>query len=103
MRINEPVTNREVEVPADRPLVSRTDTGGRIVFVNKAFIDVSGFTAEELIGAPHNIVRHPDMPQAAFADLWATIRQGHPWEGTVKNPAVLNATESRSELRSVSS
>jgi aerotaxis receptor len=85
MRINEPVTNREVEFPADRPLVSRTDTGGRIVFVNKAFTDVSGFTAEELVGSPHNIVRHPHMPQAAFADLWATIKQGHPWEGVVKN------------------
>ncbi|WP_158258578.1 methyl-accepting chemotaxis protein [Rhodopila globiformis] len=87
MRINEPVTNREVDFPADQPLVSRTDTGGRIVFVNKAFTDVSGFTAEELVGAPHNIVRHPHMPQAAFADLWATIKQGHPWEGLVKNRA----------------
>jgi aerotaxis receptor len=78
MRINEPVTNREIEVPADQPLVSRTDLGGHIVFVNKAFTDVSGFMAEELIGAPHNIVRHPHMPAAAFADLWATIKQGHP-------------------------
>ncbi|MFL5254291.1 MAG: PAS domain-containing protein [Rhodopila sp.] len=85
MRVNEPVTNREIEVPADKPLVSRTDLGGRIVFVNKVFTDVSGFTAEELIGAPHNIVRHPHMPAAAFADLWTTIKQGHPWEGVVKN------------------
>src|SRR3954470_14735759 len=85
MRINGPVTNHEVEVPADKPLVSRTDLGGRIVFVNKAFVDVSGFTVEELMGAPHNIVRHPHMPQAAFADLWQTIKQGQPWEGVVKN------------------
>jgi PAS domain S-box-containing protein len=85
MRVNEPVTTREVELPADQPLVSRTDTGGRITFVNKAFTDICGFTAEELIGAPHNIVRHPEMPAVAFADLWTTIKAGHPWEGVVKN------------------
>ncbi len=66
-------------------LVSRTDPGGRITFVNKAFVDISGFSEEELLGAPHNLVRHPHMPKEAFADLWATVKQGRPWEGLVKN------------------
>ena len=85
MRVNEPVTNREVFLPEGETIVSRTDAGGRITFVNKAFLDISGFTAEELIGAPHNIVRHPDMPREGFADLWQTIKAGRPWEGLVKN------------------
>jgi PAS domain S-box-containing protein len=85
MRLNEPITNREVEFAADEPLVSRTDTGGRITFVNHAFIAVSGFTEKELLGAPHNVVRHPHMPKEAFADFWATLKAGRPWEGLVKN------------------
>src|SRR3954470_6773251 len=85
MRINEPVTTREVEVPAGRPLVSRTDIGGRITFANQDFVDISGYTLDELVGAPHNIVRHPDMPRQAFGNLWATIKAGRPWEGLVKN------------------
>ncbi len=85
MRVNEPVTNHEVFLPEGETIVSRTDAGGRITFVNKAFLDISGFTAEELIGAPHNIVRHPDMPREGFADLWKTIKAGRPWEGLVKN------------------
>ena len=58
---------------------------GTITFANKKFVEISGFSEEELVGAPHNLVRHPDMPVAAFADLWATIRAGQPWEGLVKN------------------
>ncbi|CAH2603219.1 PAS domain S-box protein [Rhodovastum atsumiense] len=85
MRLNEPVTNREIEVPADAPLVSSTDTTGRITFVNRAFQQVSGFSRDELIGQPHNLVRHPHMPKEAFANLWATIKAGRPWEGLVKN------------------
>ena len=85
MRLNEPVTNREIEIPDGEPLVSRTDTGGRIIFVNAAFIAVSGFTLEELIGAPHNLVRHPTMPKEAFANLWSTVKAGRPWDGLVKN------------------
>jgi aerotaxis receptor len=85
MRLNEPVTTREILVPEGQTLVSRTDTGGRIVFVNQPFVAISGFAAEELIGAPHNIVRHPHMPKEAFADLWTTIKAGRPWEGLVKN------------------
>ena len=85
MRRNEPVTQHEQVVPDGEPLVSRTDPGGRITFVNHTFIEVSGFTEEELVGAPHNLVRHPDMPQAAFANLWATIKAGRPWDGLIKN------------------
>ncbi|WP_431859557.1 methyl-accepting chemotaxis protein [Azospirillum sp.] len=85
MRVNEPITAREIMLQDGEVLVSRTDTGGRITFVNKAFIDISGFTEQELLGSPHNIVRHPHMPKEAFADLWATIKSGRPWEGLVKN------------------
>jgi methyl-accepting chemotaxis protein/aerotaxis receptor len=85
MRVNEPITDREIEVEEDRPLVSRTDTGGRITFVNEAFVDVSGFEEQELIGQPHNIIRHPHMPKEAFADLWSCIKRGETWTGLVKN------------------
>ena len=85
MRVNQPTTTREVKLAENAMLMSRTDTGGRIVAFNKAFLEISGFDEGELKGAPHNIVRHPDMPQEAFADLWATVKSGHPWEGIVKN------------------
>src|SRR5271170_5332176 len=87
MRVNEPVTAVETEIPGDEPLVSRTDPGGRITFANHVFVEVSGFTEAELLGAPHNILRHPHMPAAAFADLWATVKAGRPWNGLVKNRA----------------
>ncbi len=85
MRVNQPITDHEVEVPDGEPLVSRTDRGGRIVFANHVFVETSGFTEQELVGSPHNIVRHPHMPQQAFANLWATIKAGRPWDGLVKN------------------
>ena len=85
MRINEPVSGREVEMAEGQALVSKTDTAGRITFVNRAFIDISGFSEDELIGSPHNLVRHPHMPPEAFADLWRTVQKGLPWEGLVKN------------------
>ena len=84
MRLNEPITDREIMVDEDRPIVSRTDAGGRITFVNQAFIDVSGFEEAELIGQPHNIVRHPHMPKPAFADLWRAAKRGDAWTGLVK-------------------
>ena len=87
MRVNEPITDHEVEVPEGEPLVSRTDRGGTIVFANHVFVEMSGFAEQELIGSPHNIVRHPLMPQEAFANLWATIKAGRPWDGLVKNRA----------------
>lgn len=66
-------------------LVSATDVKGRIQYCNPAFIAISGYTREELLGAPHNIVRHPDMPREAYADMWESIRAGHPWTALVKN------------------
>jgi methyl-accepting chemotaxis protein/aerotaxis receptor len=85
MRNNGPVTNREVSLQEQDILFSRTDPKGKIIFANQAFVDVSGFEENELFGAPHNIVRHPDMPKEAFANLWDTIRNGRPWQGLVKN------------------
>ena len=87
MRDNGPTTDVEISFPEDSVLVSRTDGSGRIVFVNDAFVAVSGYSENELIGSPHNMVRHPDMPAAVFADLWRTIRADAPWEGLVKNRA----------------
>ena len=85
MRDNQPVTDEEIIPPPDAVLASRTDLGGRIVHANKAFVAVSGFPEHELLGEPHNIIRHPDMPAEAFADLWDTIKAGRPWEGMIKN------------------
>ncbi len=85
MKINTPVTNREVELTDSTTIVSTTDLKGALVSVNRDFIDISGFTEAELIGENHNIVRHPDMPPAAFADLWKTVKAGKPWTGMVKN------------------
>jgi aerotaxis receptor len=85
MRINSPVTNNEYVLKDDSSIVSTTDLQGNILYANAYFIEVSGYTEAELIGAPQNILRHPDMPEAAFADLWATIKAGLPWTGMVKN------------------
>ncbi|QQC66673.1 methyl-accepting chemotaxis protein [Paraburkholderia ginsengisoli] len=85
MRNNQPVTGHEYEFPSSHMLVSATDLGGRIQYCNPAFIAVSGFTRDELIGEPHNLIRHPDMPREAFADMWTTIREGRPWTALVKN------------------
>ncbi len=87
MKINEPVTDREVVMDDDALLVSTTDTKGIITSANRAFIQISGFTRDELIGRNHNIVRHPDMPPEAFEDLWRTIKENRPWSGLVKNRA----------------
>lgn len=85
MRNNLPVTGRECLIPEGQTLVSVTDTKGRITYCNAAFVSVSGYSADELLGQPHNLVRHPDMPAEAFRDLWATIASGRPWTGLVKN------------------
>ena len=85
MRINEPVTQREYELPEGATLMSTTDTTSRVSYANQAFVDASGFTRVEIQGQPHNIVRHPDMPPEAFADMWATLKGGEPWTGIVKN------------------
>lgn len=85
MRNNQPVTQRECELKENDFLVSRTDVKGRITYANPAFIDISGFEHAELIGASHNLVRHPDMPSAAFENLWQTVKAGETWRGLVKN------------------
>jgi aerotaxis receptor len=85
MRTPQTVTQRDHPVPADAALVSVTDRKGRITHCNDAFVDISGFTRDELLGQPHNIVRHPDMPAEAFRDLWDTLQAGQPWTGLVKN------------------
>ena len=85
MRINLPVTAQEYEFPADTMLVSTTDTKGVITHCNAAFRETSGYSYDELIGQPHNLVRHPDMPPQAFRDMWQAIGRGQTWTGLVKN------------------
>jgi len=85
MRTNTPVTQRERDYPAGQLLVSQTDERGLITHCNQGFVNVSGYSYEELLGQPHNLVRHPDMPQEAFKDMWQTIGHGRPWSGVVKN------------------
>lgn len=85
MRSNLPVTDQERTFSPDTRLVSSTDLEGRIVHCNDHFVAISGFTREELIGQPHNIVRHPDMPQLAYQVMWEHLKAGKPWMGLVKN------------------
>ena len=85
MRTNLPITQREYAFPAGQALVSTIDLQGRILYCNPAFIEVSGYIREELLGQPHNMIRHPDMPEEAFRDMWQTIESGQPWSGLVKN------------------
>ncbi|VFR18254.1 probable methyl-accepting chemotaxis protein [plant metagenome] len=85
MRKNLPVTDQEFVLQDDQYLISKTDLKGRITYCNPAFLAISGFSREELLGQPHNIVRHPDMPPAAFADLWRTLQARKPWLAVVKN------------------
>lgn len=87
MKKNLPITDQEIPFPEGEILVSRTDLKGIITEANPAFIKISGFSAEELIGHSHNLVRHPDMPPEVFEWLWATIQAGRPWNGVVKNRA----------------
>ncbi|MBI5918944.1 MAG: Tar ligand binding domain-containing protein, partial [Nitrosomonadales bacterium] len=85
MRTNLPVSSIEYELREDVTIVSKTDTKGIITYVNADFIEASGYSEKELMGQPHNLVRHPDMPEEAFTDLWQTLNQGKPWTGVVKN------------------
>ncbi|OWY27332.1 PAS domain-containing methyl-accepting chemotaxis protein [Herbaspirillum robiniae] len=85
MRKNLPVTTNERLLDDGKSIVSKTDLQGNITYVNPYFIEISGFSEDELLGAPQNIVRHPDMPREAFADMWATLKAGLPWNGLVKN------------------
>jgi PAS domain S-box-containing protein len=85
MRNNQPVTGNAYPLREDQSLISRTDTRGIITYANEDFIEISGYDEAELIGSPHNMVRHPDMPVEAFADLWSTLKNGESWTGMVKN------------------
>ncbi|WP_415904033.1 methyl-accepting chemotaxis protein [Neptuniibacter sp. QD48_55] len=85
MKNNQPVNNTERKFSNDTPLISTTDLKGQITFVNDAFVDISGFTREELIGQSHNVVRHPDVPPPVFGDLWSKLKENKPWIGIVKN------------------
>ncbi|MCM8580158.1 PAS domain-containing protein, partial [Accumulibacter sp.] len=109
MRNNQPVTMIETLIPEGEFIYSRTDLKGVIEEANEAFAAISGYTREEMIGQPHNMVRHPDMPEAAFADLWTDLKAGRPWRGLVKNRrkdggyywVVANASPVREEGRTV--
>ena len=85
MRKNLPVTDNEKTFSPNQKLISSTDLKGKIRHCNSAFVEVSGFTRDELIGQPHNIVRHPDMPPAAYENMWSHLKAGQPWMGLVKN------------------
>jgi aerotaxis receptor len=85
MRTNLPITQNEYVMRHGEAIVSKTDLKGKITYVNPYFIEASGFNEDELIGAPHNLVRHPDMPSEAYADMWETLKLGLPWTGLVKN------------------
>ncbi len=85
MRLNTPISTTEYQLADGKTIVSTTDLQGNIRYANPYFVQVSGFTEDELIGAPQNILRHPDMPVEAFADMWQAIRAGRPWSGMVKN------------------
>ncbi|MFO8024773.1 methyl-accepting chemotaxis protein [Thiohalophilus sp.] len=85
MKKNYPVTNLEKEYSEDLRIITTTDLKGIITYANDAFVEVSGFSREELVGKNHNVVRHPDMPPAAYEDMWQTLKAGKQWMGIVKN------------------
>lgn len=85
MKINMPVTSQEVLFDESQFMLTKTDLKGVITYANKDFIEISGFSEEELLGSSHNIVRHPDMPVEAFKDMWGNLKAGKPWTGLVKN------------------
>lgn len=75
----------ETEVPQDELIISRTDLKGRITYANDVFASISGYSAGELVGEPHSIVRHPDMPKSVFKEMWKTLKSEKLWKGYVKN------------------
>lgn len=85
MRLNEPVTQQEFEYPDHWHLITTTDLSSRITSLNEEFLSVAGYEEQELLGQPHNVIRHPDMPPEAFEDLWQIIQAGQSWKGLVKN------------------
>ena len=85
MRDNGPVTGHEVVLEQGQEIVSSSNLAGKILFCNQTFCDISGYTYDELIDQPHNILRHKDMPPAAFEIMWTSLKAGKPWMGVVKN------------------
>ena len=85
MKLNMPITDIERQLSDGTTLITTTDLKGRVSSANQAFVAISGFSEEELVGANHNIVRHPDMPKEAFGNLWDKLKEGSPWNGLVKN------------------
>ncbi|WP_417567275.1 PAS domain-containing methyl-accepting chemotaxis protein [Marinobacter sp.] len=85
MRVNEPVTKKERLYPENYHLITTTDLRGKITAANEEFAEVAGYSIDELVGQPHNFIRHPDMPPGAFENLWQTIKGGESWRGIVKN------------------
>lgn len=85
MKMNMPLTNNEVMMKSGTILVTRTDLKGIITFANDAFIDISGYSRDELLSKNHNVVRHPDVPAAVFAEMWSTLKKGNPWYRVIKN------------------
>ncbi|NVZ73918.1 PAS domain-containing protein, partial [Pseudomonas gingeri] len=85
MKINLPITGRNVDVAFDANILSTTDLDSTITYANADFIRISGYSREELLGSPHNLLRHPDMPGEAFAHMWQTLKGGRSWMGLVKN------------------
>jgi len=85
MKKNLPISDKEVQVSQSDIILSTTELSGAISYINPDFLNISGFTEDELIGKSHNIVRHPEMPSAAFSDLWDTLKAGNSWSGIVKN------------------
>ena len=85
MRTNLPVTQREFQFPDGETLLSTTDTASHITYANAAFVRTSGYSVDELMGQPHNLVRHPDMPAEAFSDMWRSLKEGQSWTALIKN------------------
>ncbi|MBC3422717.1 PAS domain-containing methyl-accepting chemotaxis protein [Pseudomonas sp. RW3S2] len=85
MKCNMPVTGRQVDYPGDANILSTTDLDSRITYANDDFVRISGFAREQLLGQPHHVVRHPDMPAQAFEQMWQTLKAGRSWMGLVKN------------------
>lgn len=100
MRKNLPVTNHEKTFKPSQKLISSTDLKGKIKQCNQAFVEISGFSREELIGQPHNIVRHPDMPPAAYENMWSYLKAGKPWMGLAKGE---ESTHSVKEMEQIAS
>lgn len=85
MEFNESEFLIETAVPEDELIISRTDLKGMITYANETFADISGYSVEQLLGKPHNIVRHPDMPKRVYEEMWEILKKQQQWKGVVKN------------------